>query len=134
MKKLLREILLFGCVGAAGFLVDTAVLYLLRGWLGPLAARIPSFLSAVFSTWWLNRRITFRARPSGLDAHRELGRYLLLMLFGGAVNYGVYAAMLWSLPLVGRHPVLGVAGGSLAGMAVNLATSRLLLFRAPWQP
>lgn len=131
MKKLLRETLLFGCVGTAGFVVDTAVLYLLRGWLGPLGARIPSFLAAVLVTWWLNRRITFRARPSGLGAHRELGRYLLLMLLGGAVNYGVYAALLLCWPLASRHPVLGVAGGSLAGMAINLLSTRLLVFRAP---
>jgi putative flippase GtrA len=129
MKKLLREITLFGLVGVAGFAVDTAVLYLLRDWLGPLIARVPSFLLAVVATWWLNRCFTFRERPSGLQAAQEFRRYLALMLSGGAVNYAVFATLLFVSETARAHPVIGVAAGSLAGMGANLLASRLFLFR-----
>lgn len=119
----------FGAVGAAGFAVDTAVLYLLRDSLGPLGARVPSFLAAVVTTWWLNRSFTFRHRASGLDKGKEFRRYLALMLMGGTVNYAVYAALLLGLDWFRAYPIAGVAAGSIAGMAVNLATSRMLLFR-----
>lgn len=129
MKKFLREAVFFGLAGAFGFVVDTAVLYLLKDALGLFYARFFSFLAAVFSTWLVNRRLTFRDRKSGLSARREFSTYLLLMLAGGIVNYGVYAWLIVSYAVVVEHPVLGVAAGSLAGMAVNLASSRLLLYR-----
>jgi putative flippase GtrA len=129
MKRLLREIALFGLVGGAGFVVDSVVLYALRDWLGPLAARVPSFLLAVLTTWWLNRRFTFRQRPSGLQAAQEFRRYLLLMLSGGAVNYAVFAVLILVSATARLHPVLAIAAGSIAGMGVNLLASRLLLFR-----
>ena len=127
--RFLRELFFFGLAGAFGFLVDTAVLYLLRGSLGPFYARIFSFLAAVFATWLMNRRLTFRDRQSGLSAQREFASYLILMLAGGTVNYGVYAWLIISYQLVLQHPVIGVAAGSLVGMAVNLVSSRFLLYR-----
>ncbi|ACO77817.1 hypothetical protein AvCA_16020 [Azotobacter vinelandii CA] len=55
--------------------------------------------------------------------------YLLLMLIGGGVNYGVYAWLIVSSPFASQYPVVGVAAGSLAGMFVNLVNSRYLLYR-----
>lgn len=127
--KLLREIFFFGLAGAFGFVIDTALLYQLRGSLGPFYARIFSFLAAVLATWLMNRRLTFRDRQSGLSARREFASYLILTLAGGTVNYGVYAWLIVAYPLVLEHPIIGVAAGSLAGMSVNLASSRFLLFR-----
>ena len=129
MKRLVREIALFGMVGTAGFLVDAAVLYLLRTTLGLLAARVPSFIAAVSVTWWLNRRFTFQRRPSGLRKWAEFRRYLVLMLVGGSVNYAVYATLLLAFGVFREYPVLGVAAGSIAGMGANLLGARLFLFR-----
>lgn len=129
MKGVIREIAVFGMVGTAGFVIDTAVLYLLRDTLGLLVARVPSFLAAVATTWWLNRRFTFRDRPSGLGKGQEFRRYLALMLLGGGVNYASYAALLLAFEFVRHHPVLGIAAGSIAGMGANLLSARLLLFR-----
>lgn len=125
----LRRLLLFGVVGVAGFVVDTAVLYALRGFAGLYAGRVFSFLAAAFTTWVLNRSLTFRDRRSGTSRRSEFAIYLVLMLGGGGVNYGVYAAMISRYEFVGAHPVIGVAVGSLAGMLVNLLSSRFLLFR-----
>ena len=129
MIKALRELFFFAISGGLGFLVDTAVLYLLIGSLGPYIARGLSFLSAVLFTWLFNRRITFKGKSSKMKASSEFASYLLLMLFGGAVNYGLYSWLISAYRIVFEHPVIGVAAGSIAGMFVNLATSKLILFR-----
>lgn len=125
----LRVYLRFGVVGVGGFLVDAAVLYVMSGYIGLFYGRAVSFLSAVFVTWILNRRWTFCNHRSGMENKREFSLYLLLMLFGGAVNYGVYVWLVIAYPLVFQHPILGVAVGSLAGMIVNFSTSHFILFR-----
>ena len=51
------------------------------------------------------------------------------MMIGGSINYGVYAFMIARYAVIALYPVFGVAAGSLAGMTVNLVTSRFLLFR-----
>lgn len=119
----------FGISGVTGFIVDSGVLYILKGSLGPYVARIISFLSAAFATWLFNRAITFRSRKSGHSTAREFGIYLSLMLIGGSVNYGVYALLIARYALIAQYPVIGVAAGSLAGMTINLLTSRFILYR-----
>ena len=49
----IKQIFLFCVVGVVGFVVDTAVLYLLKSILGLYGARGVSFIAAVFSTWLL---------------------------------------------------------------------------------
>jgi putative flippase GtrA len=125
----LREMFLFGVSGILGFVVDTAVLYALQIYLGPFVARGISFFFAVLTTWIFNRRITFGNRRSGLQKQSEFFSYLVLMLAGGVVNYAVYAWLVLNYQLVAEHLVIGVAIGSLAGMCINYATSRIILFR-----
>ncbi len=127
--KFLKEVFLFGVGGVSGFIVDTAVLYALWSHLGLFGARFFSFVVAVFVTWAFNRRFTFSNRRSGLKRENEFLAYFLLMLVGGVVNYGIYGWLVVSYAVVVQYPVVGVAVGSLAGMLVNLATSRLFLFR-----
>lgn len=128
--RFFREFFLYGVSGVIGFVADATVLYALKGSMGLFAARAVSFLAAVLVTWIFNRAITFSHRQSGLKKGNEFAAYLLLMLVGGCVNYGVYAWLIMAYELVARHPILGVATGSLAGMLVNLASSRWLLFRS----
>lgn len=129
MINALRELFFFAISGCLGFLVDTAVLYLLMGSMGPYIARGLSFLSAVLFTWLFNRSVTFKGKSSNMKAGSEFASYLLLMLCGGAVNYGIYSCLISAYRIVFEHPVIGVAAGSIAGMFVNLATSKLILFR-----
>lgn len=119
----------FVVVGAIGFLVDAGVLALLLAPLGPYLARAVSFVLAVATTWALNRRFTFAAWSSGRPAGAEFAGYFGVMLTGGAVNYGIYAAIVAGLGGGGIVPFAGLAIGSLAGMAVNLTLSRLLIYR-----
>ena len=54
--------------------------------------------------------------------------FLLINLVGFACNYGTYAALIATSPLVARHPVLGVAAGSLAGLMWNFLLVRRFVF------
>jgi putative flippase GtrA len=80
------------------------------------------------ATWIFNRRYTF-AHAAGESLLHEWLRYALAMLGGFVVNYGAYALLVWQSPLVREWPVLGVAAGSVAGLAVNYASSRFWVFR-----
>lgn len=127
---LCRQLLGFGVVGAIGFLVDSAALYLLIAstGLGPYAARLPSYLLAATATWALNRRVTFPNRRGG-NAIRQWMEFVLVNAIGGVVNYAVYATLIAAGGVTAAHPVLAVACGSVAGLALNFASSRRLVFR-----
>lgn len=126
---MIRQILFFAVAGVIGLIVDIAVLYAVQGAIGPFYGRAVSFFAAVAATWLVNRTLTFSSRSSGLSRRREFATYFTLMLAGGAVNYGMYSALVLGSELVREHLFLGVAAGSLAGMAVNFLTSRYLVFR-----
>ena len=127
--KIPRQLFWFVVAGGAGFVVDTGVLYLLKNALGLYGARLVSFLCAVFATWLINRALTFHDRKSGLSVKKEFFVYLCLMIIGGGFNYGVYAFLIHTYSGIAQYPVFGVAAGSIAGMTVNLLTSKYLLFR-----
>lgn len=132
--RLLQEMFRFGLVGVAGFVVDSAVLLaMLALGLGPYAGRVVSYVAAASATFALNRAWTFAAQPRSETPVRQWALFLALNLIGFACNYGAYAALISSVPLVARYPVLGVAAGSLAGMTGNFFLSRHFVFRAQAQ-
>jgi putative flippase GtrA len=130
-----RQFLRFAVAGAIGFVVDVAVLYaLLALGLGYYSGRVFSFLAAAFTTWQINRRYAFSTQ-AGEDRLREWLRYLLAMLGGGVINYGVYASIVYSAPRERWVPLLAVAAGSIAGLAANFLSAKFWVFggtrRAP---
>lgn len=125
----IREIFAFGVVGTIGFIVDTSVLYLTKSHFGLFYGRATSFVCAAFTTWLINRAWTFKHKRSSLDAKSEFAVYFLLMLMGGAVNYSSYYFTVSKYPVAASHPIIGVAVGSIAGMFVNLMSSRMILFK-----
>jgi len=128
--RLLGEFIRFGLVGVVGFLVDAGVLVaMLRLGLGPWVGRIISYICAATTTYTLNRLWTFRASQQGAS-WRQWGLFLLLNLSGFAFNYGTYALLILTIPLVATQPVLGVAAGALVGMFANFFVSRRFVFRA----
>lgn len=127
-NQLLREVLFFGLIGFIGFLVDVAVLYLIKSLVGLFYGRLISFMAAVVVTWLMNRRWTFKKRSPGLNNANEFFIYLAIMLIGGLVNFGVYVWLVSSFQLFSVNPVIGVAFGSLAGMLINFSSSRFILY------
>lgn len=126
---LAQDFLRFGVVGTIGFLVDSGVLYGAIGLgAGLYLGRAVSYVAAATATWGLNRVWTFRGRGSG-PVHRQWALFVAVNLVGFVLNYGTYAVLVATVPLVAAHPVLGVAAGSIAGMFTNFILSRRLVFR-----
>jgi putative flippase GtrA len=120
----------FAIAGVIGFLVDAGVLYgMLALGAGYFVGRAVSFVAAVWSTWQFNRRFTFVA-GSNRSAWAEWWYYLAAMLAGGAVNYAAYSAAILVLPKNALLPLIAVGIGSLAGMAVNFVSAKLVVFKA----
>ena len=127
---LARQVLHFCIAGTLGFAVDAGVVQALvsLGGADPYLARGLSVALAMATTWLYNRHRTFADRRSRRWL-REAGLYVLANLGGFAVNYGAYAVALSLWPLTRSWPVIAVAIGSVAGMAVNFASARWLVFR-----
>lgn len=132
--RLLGEILRFGVVGVAGFIVDAGVLTLgLRAGIDPWTGRVLSYFAAATVTFSLNRAWTFRTADRSRPLMRDWSVFLLVNLVGFTCNYGTYAALLAGVPLIREVPALGVAAGSLAGMAGNFLLSRRYVFRSRYE-
>ena len=120
----------FALVGTIGFGVDVAVLYLCLAalGLGVYSGRVVSYFAAATTTWYLNRRITF----AGFEAAKPLRQWFRFVLtngFGGLVNYGVYSVIVSFGADLPYAPLIGVAAGSIAGLALNFAASQAFVFR-----
>ena len=130
MRALILQFLRFGVVGTLGFVVDAAVLLaMLRVGAGPYGGRVVSYLAAASTTWVVNRAWTFRDAARDTPAARQWGVFVALNLLGFAANYGTYAALIAWTETERAFPVLGVAAGSVAGMFINFAVARMVVFR-----
>ena len=129
MHSTRSQFLRFSTIGVAGFAIDTTVLYLAMNLLGAghYSGRALSFMVAVTSTWALNRRFTFHAQRSS-NFLAEWAKFFTANTAGGLTNYCVYAALVAGSAVVANWPVLGVAAGSLAGLAINFNLSRWVVF------
>jgi putative flippase GtrA len=120
----------FCIVGTVGFVADAGTLYLLMSManLDPYTGRIFSFLFAATVTWVLNRNYTFRGSVP-TPRTRQWARFVSANAVGGALNYGVYSALILSGGWFIKAPVLAVAAGSIAGLAFNFTVSRKFVFK-----
>ena len=125
---LMRQFMAFGTVGVVGFLLNTAVVYALWHPLGLYGAGVVAYVVAATGTWTLNRLWTFRGRGTQ-PVLRQWSLFLLANLGGFVPNWVTYAALVTWSPLCAEHPVLAVAAGAVAGMFVNFALSRRVVFR-----
>jgi putative flippase GtrA len=122
------EFLRFGLVGVAGFVVDAGVLTLaLALGLGPWLGRVLSYVAAASATFAMNRAWTFRTADQAQPA-RQWALFLTVNLSGFVCNYATYAALITLVPMVAANPVLGVAAGSVAGLAGNFLLARRFVF------
>ncbi len=119
----------FGATGTLGFLVDAGVLYATRGFVGLYVAGLCSYVVAATFTWAVNRRWTFRKCRSSRALRLEWALFLAANLLGFGLNRGTYFALIAFVPLCHAHPVTALAAGAIAGMFVNFALSRSVVFR-----
>lgn len=124
-----HQFLQFSLVGVAGFIVDAGVLVVVLDLLGPYFGRLLSFTLAVIVTWLLNRSFTFAQNRSEQPVHKEFGQYFMAMIGGGSANYGVYAGLVFFFDLVKQWPILGVAIGSIVGLAINFSLAKNWIFK-----
>jgi len=123
----------FAFVGACGFIVNEAALWLALRilHLGPYLGGLFSFMVAVTFTWWGNRTFTFRERAaheaSGIFA--EWVKFVAANGLGFAVNYAIYASLIGFAPYPANSPFLALACGTVAGLAFNFAASSRFVFR-----
>lgn len=99
----LERVFKFAFTGGIGFLIDVGMLTVLTVafHVNPYVARVFAILIAMTVTWLINRRFTFKVHDKVTDARglaAEGGRYGLVAIGAALVNYGVYAATVYSLP------------------------------------
>lgn len=118
------EFLRFVVVGCLGFVVDAGVVFLLfEGGISPVLARIPALTAAIFTTWILNRTLTFRvSTPKSKD---EVVRYVAVALSSAALNFLLYTALV----LTGVWPVIAVAVSTIALLFYSFYGYRRFAFR-----
>lgn len=126
MPKL--RFLRFGIVGVAGFLADYGSYLLLSSWMPFYLARLLSFVTAVCTTWLLNRAWTFQQHPSAHAWPVELLVYFLSMSLGGLFNLGTSLLLLNFMRHIPQAALLALAAGSMAGLVSNYLLSSKIVF------
>ncbi|MER8369672.1 GtrA family protein [Mesorhizobium sp. M1378] len=116
----------FIVAGGIGFVADAAALWLVLtiAPVGPFMARIISIGFALSVTWLINRHLTFS--PSSRGVAQEGARYGGVGIATSVVNYLVYCAMLFALPMV--SPLIALAVASLIAMALSFLGYSKLVF------
>lgn len=123
MKKLIR----FAIAGGLGFIVDAGVLTLLLHLtpLDPFTARLIAITLAMLTTWAFNRTFTFDR--SGRSLAAEGFRYGSVGVTAALVNYGLYSALLLSLPML--QPLLAMVLATAASMFFSFYGYSRFVFR-----
>ncbi|MGF1753867.1 GtrA family protein [Vibrio makurazakiensis] len=127
------QLIKFGCVGAAGFVIDYAVFslaYYVFG-LPILNARIAAFLVAATSTWYGNRKLTFlqvRYKGNTALAFKQWQKFMCSALISAIPNLLVFKLLVDVLPEQGVTTFIAMVVGVLVGMVSNFLFSRYWVF------
>src|SRR5512143_706755 len=105
--SLARQFVSFTLVGLTGLAVDAGAFVLLTSaFLWSIAfARAVSVGGSVFTTWILNRAVTFAQHRSPRRG-AEFARYAAVQASGLVVNLGVFSLCLWLSPALRQVPVV----------------------------
>ncbi len=126
------RVLRFGAVGAAGYVVSVAALWLAHHLfsLNYYVSYLPAFLVAVTFTWWGNRILTFHAHAARENLIAEWAKFVAANLLGFLANYALYAALLRFAPAPLNNAYLAQIAGTLFGMIFNFTLSKKFVFRS----
>jgi len=128
LKRELPRFIRFGVVGGFGLLVDIAVVYGLRRHIGLYYAGLISYFIAASANWGLHRIWTFKGHRKG-SALKQWLMFLAANSLGFAMNRGVFFAMAASFATVHRHPIIGIAAGTITGLFANFYLSHRVVFK-----
>ena len=117
----------FAFVGGVGFLIDAGLLALLHHGAGldPYSSRLISITASAFTTWRLNRGLTFGA--SDRSQASEGFRYAQVAAATAGFNYLVYAGLLLAFPSL--PPIAAADAATLAAMFFSYAGYSRLVFQ-----
>ena len=126
------RIIRFGLVGAAGYFVNAAALWLVLNLL-PLdkyTSYVPAFLVAVTFTWWGNRVLTFHEHAARENLLVEWARFVAANLVGFFANWALYSALVVFAPHPLNNVFVAQIAGTLFGMIFNFTLSKKFVFRS----
>lgn len=123
------QFLKFGVIGGLGFLLDVALFHLAFDVFGfnRDCSALFSFPFTVTFTWLGNRVFTFRGQTHR-PLHDEWSRFVVVCLIGLVLNRGTFSLLSHNVDFVYQHPVLGLIGGTCAGMFFNFFGARKMVF------
>jgi putative flippase GtrA len=123
----------FGIVGAAGYVVNAAILFSVHNILGvdPYTAGAVSIFLSMNFTWFGNRVLTFPGQAARTPAAilREWVRFIASNAVGAVANYAVYALLIrfGFEPL--NNPYVAQIAGVFVGLIFNFTLSKRVVFR-----
>jgi putative flippase GtrA len=127
-QRIRHQLARFLVVGAAGFVVDLAILAGLVYGLGYgqqsgglIGSRLVAFGGAIATTFLLNARYTFGTSVRGA----KLTRYVLIQTLGAALNIGTFAVLVLG-PL--NRPLIALALGSAVATVSNFILARRYVY------
>lgn len=125
------RILRFGAVGAAGYGVNAAALWVIHHGIGLdyYTSYVPAFAVAVTFTWWGNRVLTFHEHAARTSLIAEWAKFVAANLIGFGANYALYASLLRFAPQPLDNPFIAQAAGTLFGLIFNFTLSKRFVFR-----
>ena len=113
--------------GLIAFSTDAGVLWLLTRFAGldPYSARIIAILVATVVAYFAHRRLTFAmARPPSMS---EFVKFASVASTANAINYAIYAGMLFAVP--GATPLEALLVASIIAMGVSYLGFRFGVFK-----
>lgn len=133
------KIIKFGVVGGVGFAVDVTAMAFFSLFMPIILARAAAFWIAASSTWWCNRRFTFKGADRR-EPLRQWLRFLLSACVGFVPNWGCYWLLIelvdsgWIMQLAGETgillwPLVAMIPGILLGMVANFSLAARWVFR-----
>ena len=128
-KNNITRFISFCVSGTLGFLIDSVTYYLLSTLFAFYIARFISFFVAVIFTWLFNRTISFNDKKFQGSMAKEFMYYFSSMAIGGVANYLSFIGLMEYVEIVKDYPVIGIAVGSVVGLAINFTLSKLVVYR-----
>lgn len=123
----MKRLFWFLLAGGGGFIIDAGLTHVLitAAHVSPFHARIPAILCAMAFTWFINRSRTFG--PSRHSLAVEGFRYWAVGITSALLNYAVYSALIYHLPML--QPLVAVVLSSASATLYSFFGYSRFVFR-----